>query len=211
MRGPGTPTLDQLAVILAVADSGSLAAAARRLGRGTSAISYAVDKLEAQLGVRLFDRVATRKPRLTKAGEAVIAEVRLVMGRVDGLRATVSGLLQGLEPEVSIVVDVLLPTSRLVDALTAFQRQFPTVALRLHVEALGAVSQLVLSGNAIFGVSGTNHVVTDLERIVIDGVQMVPVAAPTHPLAQPGEKAASRSSNYTQLVLTDRSPLTDPS
>ena len=43
MRGPGLPTIDQLLVLLAVAEEGSFTAAARRLGRATSAISYAID------------------------------------------------------------------------------------------------------------------------------------------------------------------------
>jgi hypothetical protein len=54
-----------------------------------------------------------------------------------GLRAKAKGLLQGLEPEVHLVLDVMLPTACVVDALTAFRAAFPTVALRLHVEALG--------------------------------------------------------------------------
>ena len=45
-------------------------------------------------------------------------------------------MLNGLEAEVALVVDVMLPTERLVDAIRAFEREFPTVALRLHVEAL---------------------------------------------------------------------------
>jgi len=52
------------------------------------------------------------------------------------LRAKLKGMLNGLEAEVALVVDVMLPTERLVDAIRAFEREFPTVALRLHVEAL---------------------------------------------------------------------------
>jgi hypothetical protein len=47
-----------------------------------------------------------------------------------------TGMLNGLEAEVAFVVDVMLSTERLVDAIRAFEREFPTVALRLHVEAL---------------------------------------------------------------------------
>jgi len=44
------------------------------LGRATSVISYSITNLEAQLGVLLFDREATRKPQLTEAGRAVLSE-----------------------------------------------------------------------------------------------------------------------------------------
>jgi len=62
MRGPGLPSLDQLTVFLSVVETGSFAAAGRRLGRATSAISYTIANLELQLGVPLFDRDRTRKP-----------------------------------------------------------------------------------------------------------------------------------------------------
>ena len=57
-------TLDQLRVLIAVADEGSFSGAARRLGRVQSAISQAVQTLEATLELALFDRSA-KKPVLT--------------------------------------------------------------------------------------------------------------------------------------------------
>jgi DNA-binding transcriptional LysR family regulator len=209
MRGPGMPTLDQMSVLLAVADTGSLAGAARRLGRAPSAISYALDNLENQLGLPLFDRVTTRHQRLTKRGEAVVAEARAVFERVDALRAKVKGLLDGLEAEVALAVDVMLPTTRLVDALQAFQHEFPTVTLRLHVEALGAITELVTRGKAIIGISSVLHSPPEgLEHVPIGGVMMLPVAALSHPLAKGGHKRFGDLKHHVQLVLTDRSPLT---
>src|SRR3981189_2031164 len=136
---PGTPTLDQLRVFLTVVDVGSFAGAARKLNRATSVISYSISNLEAQLGVTLFDRESTRKPQLTEPGRTVLAEARTVSNGIDGLRAKVKGLLQGLEAEVHLAIDVLMPAERVVDALKGFRREFPTVSLHLHVEALGAV------------------------------------------------------------------------
>ncbi len=49
-------TLDQMRVLVSVAEEGSFSAAARRLGRVQSAISQAVNSLETALGVSLFDR-----------------------------------------------------------------------------------------------------------------------------------------------------------
>src|SRR5215813_9701464 len=151
---PGTPTLDQLRVFLTVAEVGSFAGAARRLGRATSVISYSIANLEAQLGVVLFDRQSTRKPKLTEAGRTVLAEARTVTNGINGLRAKVRGLLQGLEAEIRLVLDVMLPASRVVDALKAFRVEFPTVSLRLYVEALGAVTQMVLDRTATIGICG---------------------------------------------------------
>ncbi|WP_426166752.1 LysR family transcriptional regulator [Sandarakinorhabdus sp. DWP1-3-1] len=210
MAQPGMPTLDQLRVFLAVVDAGSFAGAGRRLNRAVSVISYGIANLEAQLGVLLFDREGKRSPVLTDAGRAVLAEARGVAQGVDGLRAKVKGLLEGLEAEVNLAVDVMLPTRRLGAVLRAFAERYPTVTLRLHVEALGAVTALVESQRAVVGISGPLATgVTGLETVAAGAVAMVPVAAPDHPLARMATITPGAGRDYVQLVLTDRSPLTD--
>lgn len=206
---PGTPTLDQLRVLVTVVEAGSFAAAARRLNRATSVISYTIANLEAQLGLRLFDRLSTRKPRLTDAGRMVLGEARLLASGVDALRAKTKGLLQGLESELHVVLDTFLPKDRVVDALTAFFATYPTVSLHLSIETLGAVTQLVMDGRASIGVSGPLDRMDGIERIAIGGVRLVPVAAANHPLALAGRNAPGAGRAHIQLVLTDRSPLTE--
>ena len=104
----------------------------------------------------------------------------------------------------------MLPASRIVDALKSFRAEFPTVGLRLHMEALGGVTQLVLDGTAGIGVSGPlpgNAGATGVERIGVGNVVLIPVAAPDHPLAR-GRNRPGAGREHIQLVLTDRSPLT---
>ncbi|GAA0739600.1 LysR family transcriptional regulator [Sphingomonas sp. ABOLD] len=209
MSNPGTPTFDQLRIFLAVVDSGSFAGAGRQLNRAVSVISYGIANLEAQLGVLLFDREGTKKPRLTTAGEAVLAEARTVAQGIDGLRAKVKGLLDGLEAEVNLAVDVMLPTRRLGEVLRAFRAEFPTVTLRLHVEALGAITSLVLDGKAVLGISGPlAQGMNGIECEAAGSVAMVPVAAPDHPLGRMDPIPPGAGRDHVQLVLSDRSPLT---
>lgn len=209
MSNPGTPTFDQLRIFLAVVDQGSFAGAGRQLNRAVSVISYGVANLEAQLGVLLFDREGTKKPRLTTAGEAVLAEARTVAQGIDGLRAKVKGLLDGLEAEVNLAVDVMLPTRRLGQVLRAFRAEFPTVTLRLHVEALGAITSLVLDGQAVLGISGPLAIgVNGIESTAAGSVAMVPVAAPDHALGRMDPIPPGAGRDHVQLVLSDRSPLT---
>lgn len=206
---PGTPTLDQLRVFLTVVEVGSFAGAARKLHRATSVVSYSIANLEMQLGVSLFDRKTTRKPQLTDAGRTVLAEARTIYNGIDGLRAKVRGLLHGLEAEVHLVLDVMLPSERIVDALKTFRKEFPTVSLHLHMEALGAVTQRVLDRSATLGVSGPLTTSIDgVERISIGKVALIPVAAPTHPLATDGPHLPGAGRDHVQLVLSDRSTLT---
>ena len=205
----GTPTLDQLRVFLAVVEVGSFAGAARKLHRATSVVSYTIANMEAQLGVSLFDRESSRKPQLTEAGRTVLSEARTIAHGIDGLRAKVKGLHQGVEAEVRLVLDVMLPAERVVNALKAFRAEFPTVSLHLRVEALGAVMQVLLDRTATIGVSGPPDAPIDgIERIEIGSVDLVPVAAPEHPLALGGQNAPGAGRDHVQLVLTDRSPRT---
>jgi DNA-binding transcriptional LysR family regulator len=207
----GSPTLDQLRVFLAIVETGSFSAAARKLNRQQSVISYTIANLEAQLGgLSLFER-KTRRPALTDAGHAILADARQLAAGADGLQARARGLLAGLEAEVAIAVDVMLPTRRLVAALAAFREAFPTVTLRLYTEALGSVARLVLDRTCSVGVSGPMVLlqIEGLEQRPIGTVQLIAVASPWHPLARcaaPITLAEAR--RHVQLVLTDRSELT---
>lgn len=210
MSNPGTPTFDQLRIFLAIVDTGSFAAAGRKLNRAVSVISYGIANLEAQLGLTLFDREGTRKPQLTVAGRALLAEVRTISDGVDGLRAKVKGLLDGLEAEVDLAVDVMLPTERLARVLRAFAKEFPTVQLRLHAETLGAITAMVLDRKAIVGISGPLSMgVEGIESVAAGSIAMVPVAAPDHPLGRMDLIPPGAGRDYTQIVLTDRSRFTE--
>jgi DNA-binding transcriptional LysR family regulator len=210
MANPGIPTFEQLRTFLAVVDTGSFAAAARKLNRAVSVISYGITNLEAQLGVRLFDREGTRKPVLTVEGRAVLAEARAIGDGMDGLRAKVKGLLEGLEAEVNVALDVMLPPARVGTILRNFNREFPTVSLRLHVEALGAVTALVLDETAVIGISGPVAAgAKGVECVSAGSLAMVPVAAPDHPLARMERIPPGAARDHIQLVLTDRSRFTE--
>ncbi len=210
MPAIGSPTLDQLRVFLAIVETGSFSAAARKLNRQQSVVSYTVANLEAQLGgLVLFERKAHR-PRLTEAGQAMLGDARRLALGMDALQSRARGMLAGLEPEVAVAVDVMLPTQRLVAALAAFRESFPTVTLRLYVEALGSVAKLVLDRTCSIGLSGP--MITprdDLDQQAVGYVTMVAVAAPDHPLAvQPAPLPSAALREHVQLVLTDRSDLT---
>ncbi|CAG9256595.1 LysR family transcriptional regulator [Paraburkholderia unamae] len=205
-----SPSLEQLRALIAVAETGSFSAAARQLDRAQSVVSYTIANLEALLGVALFER-GKRKPELTAAGRAILADARrldLLMGQ---LNAKAAGLQRGLEGEVSLAVDVMFPSQRLVEALQAFAFTFPTVALNLTMEALGGVLKLVLDGDCALGISGPNHNWPHvIEAQSIGTVELVMVAAPCHPLAKAEQPVRiSDAREHTQLVLTDRSRLTE--
>lgn len=203
------PSLDQLAIFLAVVEQGSFHAAARHLGRAVSAISYGISGLESQLGVRLLEREGSRRPVLTEAGRAVLAHARAIADGVNDLVAGVRAYNEGMETCLGIAIDVMFPQGLLSGLLRDFQLAFPTVDLTLHVEGLGAVAALVLDGRAQLGVLGPAAIGQPLlELSALGDLELVPVAAPAHPLARMERLDPGVARRYRQLVLTDRSALT---
>lgn len=206
---PGQPSLDQLRIFIAVAQEGSFGAAARKMGRAISAISYGIAQLEAQLGTELFARSGSRRPELTTAGAGLLPQARAVANEVDALLAKSRSLHEGLESELALVIDVMLPAEVTARVLAEFRERFPTVALRLRVEGLGAVAQCLFDEGAQLAIGGP-VIARDpaLEQRAVGTVELIPVAAPGHPLAA-RDVGVGESRRHLQLVLTDRSTRTE--
>lgn len=202
------PTLDQLQVFLAVAETGSFSAAGRKLNRAQSVVSYTIANLETQLGLKLFRRGGSREPVLTDAGKATLEDARRMIAVLQNIRARAEGLKQGLEAEVRISVDGALPSPVLISVLKAFELEFPTVALRLNIGSLGLILDHVLSGQADIGV-GADPEQAPVHAFRIGYTTMVPAAAPTHPLARfEGPVPLEEMREHIQLVVTDQSDRT---
>lgn len=198
-------TLDQFYVFVTVVDAGGFSAAARKLDRTQSAITYAIKRLEEEIGSELFNRKQYR-PQLSARGQALLARARRVLDEVGQFREQANSLAQGLEAEVSLVVDPIAPMAPVLESLRAFQKRFPTVELRLTLEALGTSVALLLDGKADLGlVVDPGRRSEELERTFAFDVQLLPVAAPSHPLVRDGMQPDRRVlARHTQLVLSDR-------
>jgi DNA-binding transcriptional LysR family regulator len=201
-------SLDQLRTFIAAADAGSFSAASRKLLRAQSVVSETVSNLEEQLRVTLFDR-SGRYPKLTAEGVVLLADARSIVTGVDLFKARAKGMSAGLEPELSLVIDVFYPIDTITQAAKEFRQQFPGVALRIYVEALGAAIQPVLDGRCDIGVIGSLPVIPDtLTSERLQGVTFVMVASRDHPLASYKSKIPKDVlGKHTQIILTDRSEL----
>jgi DNA-binding transcriptional LysR family regulator len=199
-------SLDQLRILIAIAETGSFSAAARQLRRAQSAVSHAVMTLEAALGVKLFDR-SHRAPRLTEAARTLLQDAKAVVSRTEELRARARSMADGVEPELSLAVDVMFPHGVLIDALRALQTAFPLLSFTLHTEALGAVEMRVRDASVSLGISPNfdRLPVDDLERRLLTEITLVSVVAADHPLARlSGPIALGELKRHVQLVLSDR-------
>ncbi len=199
------PSVEQLRVFLAVVEAGSFSAAARVLGRAQSAVTYAIQGLEAEAGVRLFDRSAYR-PVLSEAGRALLPCSQAILGAVDGFHAVAGGLSAGLEAELTVVVEAMFPMSRLVGALAELQVRYPSVQTRIEVESLDTARRVVLDGRADMGLVISPDVEPDLLMArPVGEIELVVVAAPGHPLAAAtGRLHPEDLRDHLQLVVSSR-------
>lgn len=203
-------TLDQLRTFIAAVDEGSFSAAGRKLRRAQSAVSQTLANFETQLGIRLFDRSA-RYPRLTDEGRSLLPDARSVADNIDGFKARARAMREGLEPELAVAMEVMYPMDALTRAAAHSRKAYPHTPLRLHVEALGAVIKPVLDRNCSIGIVGSLPAIPDeLQSEPLLDLPFVTVVSPGHPLA--GKRnaiSASAVAKQVQLVLTDRTALTD--
>ena len=201
-------SLDQLRTFIAAVDEGSFSAASRKLLRSQSVVSETIGNLEEQIGVQLFDR-SGRYPKLTPAGSVILGDARSIITGVDLLKARAKGMSAGLEPELSVVIDVFYPIDAITQIATEFRQKYPGVALRIYVEALGGAVKPVLDGRCSIGVIGSLPVIPDtLTHERLPGIAFLMVAARDHVLTSyRGKIPKEVLGKHTQIVLTDRSEL----
>ena len=200
----GTLSLDQLRILVTIADAGSFSAAARALGRAQSAISQAVATLEELQGVVLFDRDGYR-PRVTDVGRVLVDQARHVLESAARFEAVAANSRKGLEPELAIAIDPLVPTAPLIDSLRALGDAFPALPLRFSTEGLGGAVRRLRDGSAAVALCVLLPTIpADVVAYPLLRVGLKAVVAPSHPLAllrRPARRADLEK--HVQLVLSD--------
>ncbi|RDZ26312.1 LysR family transcriptional regulator [Lysobacter silvisoli] len=203
-------TLDQLRVFVAVVDTGSFRAAAAQLRRVQSAVSHAIANLESQLGLALFDR-STRRPQLTDAGRALVADARAVLRRSDALRARAHGLHAGVELQLAVAVDALFPLPRWAQALSELRAAFTSLALRCWTAPLGAAVADLRERRCDAAITAFDTDDAGLSMHALAPLVQVAVVAASHPLAARCRGRALLDAvdlaEHLQLAVEDPTPL----
>ncbi len=188
-------------MFVAAAESGSFSAAARRLGKGQSAVSLGIANLEIDLGCDLFDRT-TRKPGLTQAGKRLLVHAQAVLQQAHDLSAAASGVSLGEETHVRVVLDdaILLPA--LSRILVEFGKRFRATQAELSSAASPEIPTIVTSGMADIGLMFSEQKVQDgLEQVFIGNLPFVSVCRPDHPLARSKSIGANDLLSHRHLLL----------
>jgi DNA-binding transcriptional LysR family regulator len=198
-------TLDQLQMLITVADAGNFSAAARKLNRVQSAVSQSIQSLEDALELSLFDR-SSKVPRLTDAGKAIVQDARRIVSSTDALRMRAKNMASVAEPEISISIEQVFPSTVLIESLRAFRERFPLVSVNLFAEGLGAPEQSLFEDNARLAIYSTaRDGMPGFQMEFMGDVPVSLVASSGHPLAQiKGLISQSVLEEHVQLTMIDR-------
>lgn len=172
-------TLDAWEILQTVVELDGFAPAAEKLNRSQSTISYAIGRLQEQLGVRLFE-IRGRKAQLTEVGRVLLADAEPHMAGFQQLERRARLMASGGAQEVRLSVDSIFPDDRLFAALASFSRSFPHVKPKLRQGTfLSADSEFSLH-NAQFCVTGLLSRELFVKPILTIG--MIAVVRRDHPL-----------------------------
>jgi len=122
-----------LSVFRTVVDLGSFSQASRALGLSPAAISKNVAELEAHLGVRLLNRT-TRRMSLTEAGMAYHDKVARILDDLEEADGSIGGSAQAPRGRLRISAPVTLTLVALAEALPAFLKLYPDIALDVRTD-----------------------------------------------------------------------------
>lgn len=165
--------LTQLDAVLAIARRGSFRAAALELGLSTTALSNGVGKLEAQLGVRLFNRT-TRSVALTDAGRTFVEQVgpalRTIHDAMEGVRS------QQETPSGTVRINAFATAAReiLAPLILEYLRRHPQVHIDLVTE--GRLVDIVADGFDI-GIRSADLIPSDMIAVRLDRPRSYAVVA----------------------------------
>ena len=177
-------SLDALQIVDAIDRGGSFAAAAKELFRVPSTISYAVAKLEEDLGTQIFERAGPRV-QLTPAGRALLVDGRELLLAAQHLEHKVRRVARGWEAEFSIALDVLFSPALLMDEINRFYEVADSTRLRFSHEALSGTWEALLDRRVdlVVGASGEGPAGGGYQTERIGTLDFVFAVAPGHPLA----------------------------
>ncbi len=182
MKAPRV-SLDQWRAFLAVVDGGGFAQAAGQMHRSQSTISYAVAKLQEQLGLTLFVQQG-RRAVLTEAGQVLLPRARRVMADAAELEGLAETIERGWEPEIQLVVDAAFPSYKLIQALRAFAPLDRGTRVQLREVILSGAEDALHSGEAHLAIAA--NVPQGWLGEELCEVEFIAVAHPNHPLHELG-------------------------
>ena len=200
---PGYPhiTLEQWRALIAVIDAGGYAQAANVLHKSQSSITYAVQKIESLLDLKVFE-IKGRKAVVTEAGQVLYRRARTLVEEALALERGAGSMAKGWQPELKIAAEIIFPTWLMLECLAAFSTERPDTRIELYETVLGGTDEALTEGKvdiAICSQIPPGYVGDSLMRL-----RAVAVAHPDHPLHKLGRELTHRDlRHHRHIVIRD--------
>ena len=181
-------TLEQWRALQAVVEAGGYAQAAETLHKTQSTITYAVQKIESLLDVKLFE-IQGRKAVITEAGQVLYRRARLLLDDAAALEQGAAAMAADWQPEIRIAVEVLFPTWMLLECLEEFGRERPETRIEVFETVLAGTGEMLAERRVDLAI-GSSH--AGIVGALLMPVHFVPVAHRDHPLHRLGRAPTER-------------------
>lgn len=138
--------IHHLKALVAIADTGSVSAAARSCELSPPAITKAIQELESELGLLLLVR-ESRGVAFTEAGKSLLVHARLITTQIHKSMDEMASLLHKRDSHLKIAVSPWIALSILGETVRLFQRQMPDVQLEFHEALAGTTASKLRDGS----------------------------------------------------------------
>jgi DNA-binding transcriptional LysR family regulator len=194
-------SLDQWTTLVSVVEAGGYAKAAERLHKSQSTLTYAIQKLEELLEVKVFE-IKGRKAVLTPTGELLYRRGKTLIEEAARLEHAAAELAHGWEPEIRLAVEIIFPTWLLLKSLSEFAKVRPETRIELIESVLGGTDEALVEGKVDFAIGSS--IPAGFVGDSLMPVRMLCMAAPSHPLHQLGrELTLDDLREHRHLVIRD--------
>ena len=194
-------SLEQWRSLLAVVDAGGYAQAAEQLHKSQSAVTYAVQKMETLLGVKVFE-VVGRKAHLTPTGEVLYRRAKALLEEASALEGAAGSLAAGWEPELRLAVEIIFPTWLLLQCFAHFAEERPETRIELYENVLSGTEEALVQRKVDLAIC--SQVPPGFAGDLLMRIRFIAAAHPEHPLHQLGRELTLQDlRKHRHLVIRD--------
>jgi len=194
-------SLEHWRSLRAVVDAGGYAQAAALLHKSQSAVTYAVQKMEALLGVKIFE-VVGRKAQMTPTGEVLYRRAKALLDEASALEGAAGTLAAGWEAELRLSVEIIFPTWLLLQCFARFAEERPQMRLEVYESVLSGTEEALLQRKVDLAIC--SQVPPGFMGDPLMRLRFIAVAHPRHPLHQLGRELTRQDlRKYRHLIIRD--------
>jgi len=194
-------SLEQWRALRSVVEAGGYAQAAERLRKSQSAITYAVQKIESLLKVKIFE-LHGRKAQLTGSGQILYSRAKALLEEAASLESAARHLAQGWESELRLAVEIIFPTWLLLRCFASFAEEHPTMRIELYETVLSGTEEAMTQHRMDLAISSAIPAGFIGEELM--SMRFVPAAHPDHPLHKLKRKLTLQDlRKHRHLVVRD--------